>query len=134
MPRLAAGFLLPHHFYCERCLMSRDTLFLLEPGFTRPDHPADQRFVCPHSNLLEGLLAVQPALSERIEIRRLPFPRPRQPVIDLLGEENQSLPVLILDPASPLPAGARQYGGRHFLQDARQIADYLAQHHAAYRL
>ncbi|BBF85681.1 hypothetical protein DLM_2065 [Aquitalea magnusonii] len=114
--------------------MSRDTLFLLEPGFTRPDHPADQRFVCPHSNLLEGLLAVQPALAERIEIRRLPFPRPRQPVIALLGEENQSLPVLILDPASPLPADAKQHAGRHFLQDARQIAAYLAQQHGAYHL
>ncbi|WP_199054639.1 DUF3088 domain-containing protein [Aquitalea sp. ASV15] len=114
--------------------MSRDTLFLLEPGFTRPDHPADQRFVCPHSTLLEGLLAVQAALAERIAIRRLPFPRPRQPVVELLGEENQSLPVLVLDPASPLPAGAREHAGRHFLQDARQIADYLAQQYGAYRL
>jgi len=114
--------------------MSRDTLFLLEAGFSRPDHPADQRFVCPHSNLLEGLLAVQPALAERIEIQHLPFPRPRQPVIELLGEENQSLPVLILDPASPVPEGAKQYGGHHYLQDARQIADYLAAQHGAYRL
>lgn len=114
--------------------MSRDILFLLEPGFTRPDHAADQRFVCPHSNLLEGLLASQPQLAERIEVRRLPFPRPRQQVIALLGEENQSLPVLILDPASPLPAEAKQHAGRHYLQDARQIADYLAAHHGAYRL
>jgi hypothetical protein len=114
--------------------MSRDTLFLLEPGFTRSDHPAWQRFACPHSTLLEGLLAMQPALAERIEIHRLPFPRPRQPVVALLGEENQSLPVLILDPASPLPANTKQHLGRHYLQDARQIADYLAVQHAAYRL
>ncbi|MGW9760921.1 DUF3088 family protein [Burkholderia sp. 140710038-1] len=27
--------------------MSRDVLFLLEPGFADPKHPG-QRFVCPH--------------------------------------------------------------------------------------
>jgi hypothetical protein len=114
--------------------MSRDLLLLLEPGFTRPDHPAEQRFVCPHSTLLEGLLATQPALANRIEVRRLPFPRPRNAVIELVGADNQGLPLLVLAADSPVPPQAAQHQGRYFLQDARQIATYLAEQHAAYHL
>jgi len=114
--------------------MSRDILLLLQPGFPRPDRPADQTFVCPHSNLLEGLLASQPELAERIEIRRIAFPRPRQEVITLIGEENQSLPALLLAEDSPVPEQAKQHGNRHFLQDSALIAAYLADHHGAHRL
>ncbi len=39
--------------------MSRDVLFLLEPGFADPKHPG-QRFVCPHGLSIEGLLAARP--------------------------------------------------------------------------
>ena len=36
--------------------MSKDTLLLLEPGFTDPAYPGE-RFICPDCNPIEGLLA-----------------------------------------------------------------------------
>ena len=39
--------------------MSRDVLFLLEPGFADPKHPG-RRFVCPHGLSIEGLMCIPP--------------------------------------------------------------------------
>ena len=39
--------------------MSRDVLFLLEPGFADPKHPG-QRFVCPHGLSIEGCSRARP--------------------------------------------------------------------------
>ncbi|MGQ7840348.1 DUF3088 family protein, partial [Burkholderia pseudomallei] len=52
--------------------MSRDLLLLLEPGFTDPRHPGE-RFVCPGSVPIEGLLASDPSKQPRLDIRRLPL-------------------------------------------------------------
>jgi hypothetical protein len=114
--------------------MSQNLLLLLSPGFQRPDHPADARFVCPQCNIIEGLLAAQPALSEQLQIRRVDFPRPRAEVVALVGEENQGLPLLALAADSPRPDGVRYAGSQAFLQGADAIAAYLAQHYGAYRL
>ena len=56
--------------------MSRDVLFLLEPGFADPKHPG-QRFVCPHGLSIEGLLASAPEHAGRIDVKRVGFERPR---------------------------------------------------------
>lgn len=74
--------------------MSRDRLFLLRPGFEDPDYP-NAVFYCWHCALMEGVLASFPELAERLEIIRIAWPRPRSEVVELLGEENQSLPVLV---------------------------------------
>ncbi len=73
----------------------KDTLYLLAPGFEDPAHPG-KTFYCWHCALMEGVLASFPELAARLEVRRIPWPRPRQDVVRLLGEENQSLPVLVL--------------------------------------
>jgi len=72
-----------------------DTLYLLAPGFSDPAYP-DKIFYCWHCALMEGVLASFPGLAGKLDVRRIPWPKPRQELIDLLGEENQSLPVLVL--------------------------------------
>lgn len=114
--------------------MSQDLLVLLTPGFQRPDHPADARFVCPQCNILEGLLAAQPALAQQLQVQRVAFPRPRAEVVALVGEENQGLPLLALAADSPRPDGVRYAGEQAFVQGAEPIAAYLAQHYGAFRL
>lgn len=108
--------------------MERDRLFLLEPGFEDPTFPG-RRFYCWHCALLEGILACFPALRERIDVERISWPRPRRPVIDLIGEANQSLPVLVLaDDAAPgLETGA--HAGRPFVADKDAILRVLSLRH-----
>lgn len=108
--------------------MSRDRVFLLQPGFEDPARPGD-RYFCPYSNQIEGLLASHPQLAAKVEVTRLPFPRPRQPVIALVGEENQSLPVLVLgDEPGPIPQDAAVApNGARFVSDTRRILELLAQ-------
>ena len=74
---------------------TRDTLYLLRPGFTDPAYPGDT-FYCWHCALMEGVLASFPELAARIDVRRIAWPRPRREIVELLGEDNQSLPVLVL--------------------------------------
>jgi glutathione S-transferase len=73
----------------------KDTLYILAPGFEDPAYPG-KSFYCWHCALMEGVLASFPALADRLEVRRIAWPKPRREVADLLGEDNQSLPVLIL--------------------------------------
>ncbi|WP_428687023.1 DUF3088 domain-containing protein [Roseibium sp.] len=73
----------------------KDTLYLLAPGFEDPVYPG-KIFYCWHCALMEGVLASFPGLAPMLDVRRIPWPRPRREVADLLGEDNQSLPVLVL--------------------------------------
>ncbi|MCX2723408.1 DUF3088 domain-containing protein [Roseibium salinum] len=73
----------------------KDTLCLLAPGFEDPAYPG-KTFYCWHCALMEGVLASFPELAAKLDVRRIAWPKPRREVADLLGEENQSLPVLVL--------------------------------------
>lgn len=111
--------------------MARDILFLLQPGFTDPKR-SDGPFICPHCNQIEGFLASFPDLAKAIDVQRLPFPRPRQPVIDLVGEDNQGLPVLVF--GDNAPADAKTHGSVSFVSDSRRILDLLGERHGFPRL
>src|SRR5690349_1059109 len=80
--------------------MSRDLLLLLEPGFTDPRYPGE-RFICPDGAPIEGLLASDPARVARLDVRRVPFERPRETVVEALDEAHQGLPVLVLGDEQP---------------------------------
>ncbi|WP_413765537.1 DUF3088 domain-containing protein [Variovorax sp. Varisp41] len=108
--------------------MSRDRLFLLEAGFTDDKHPGDA-FVCPDGLPIEGLLASAPEQAARIEVHRLPFPRPRAAVVAVLDEAHQSLPVLVFGDESPAPADAQSLGALRFVTDTRRILALLAERH-----
>ena len=106
--------------------MAKDQIFLIAPGFTdakRDDGP----FICPYCNQIEGILASFPDLAAKVDVRRLPFPRPRQPVIALIGEDNQGLPVLVL--GDNPPADAKQANGHFFVNDTSRILELLAERH-----
>ena len=76
--------------------MKRDTLFLLTSEFLNPGLP-ERRFYCWECMLLEGVLArFGPALRNRVDAVRLPWPKPRSEFISRFGLENQDLPLLLL--------------------------------------
>lgn len=104
--------------------MAKDTLFLISPGFEDPKHPGT-RFVCPHCNQVEGLLASFPDLEKKLDVRRVGFARPRAEVIDAVGEENQSLPLLVF--ASDPPQDAIAHGDARFVQKTDRILQLLAE-------
>lgn len=106
--------------------MAKDTLFLIAPGFEDPKLPG-VRFVCPHCNQIEGLLAAFPELAAQIDIRRVGFQRPREAVIAVVGEENQSLPLFVF--AGDVPNDAKAKGDTHFIQDTKRILQILAERH-----
>jgi hypothetical protein len=108
--------------------MSRDLLLLLEPGFTDPAQ-AGERFVCPHGLPIEGLLAADPERATRLDIKRVPFARPRPEVIAALDEVHQGLPVLVLGDEQPMPADAQTLGATRFVTDSRRILALLAERH-----
>ena len=108
--------------------MTRDLLFLLRPGFEDPALPG-RRFFCWHCALIEGLLTSFPTLAEKLDVARIAWPKPRQEVIALVGEENQWLPLLVLADGtiSPHQTGSRQ--GRAFINDKNAILAALAERH-----
>ena len=108
--------------------MSRDVLFLLEPGFADPKHPG-QRFVCPHGLSIEGLLASEPERAGRLDVKRVGFERTRPAVIDALDDAHQGLPVLVLGRDQPAPDDAQTLGDVRFVTDARRILELLAERH-----
>ena len=90
-----------------------EKLFLIKPNFQDTTRGTGKKYFCPPCTLLEGVLSFYPELREKIEVNYVDFTRPRQTIIDLIGEENQSCPVLIL-------------GDGTFINDPDFITDYLA--------
>lgn len=100
-----------------------DKLFLINPHWTDDQGGP---WYCPAGAVIEGVLAFYPALVDQLEITRLDFSRPRPPVIEQVGEDHQSCPILVLDGAFYWPdARTSETTGRRFLQD-EAIIPYLA--------
>lgn len=102
------------------------TLFLLAPDFEDVKFPG-QRFFCRHSALVEGLLTSFPELLDAIDVRRIAFPRPRAEVIELVGEANQALPVLVLPAGEPSAHASGEANDRKFVSGAERIIDALVE-------
>lgn len=102
----------------------RDTLFLLRPGFQ--DHGAVH--FCPFSAQVIGFLAYYPQVRETLDVVELPFEKPRRPVSDLLGENHQALPMLVLagEPASVPHVTIGEANGHRFVAKTIEILRYLA--------
>jgi hypothetical protein len=108
--------------------MTRDRLFLLRPGFTDPAYPG-QVFYCWHCALMEGVLASFPDLAARLDVERIAWPRPRQSVVALVGEQNQSVPLLVLGEGSPADAEADSHNGVRFIAGKDRILAALSRRH-----
>ena len=75
-------------------------LFLLNPNFHDSRlTPPEQPYYCPHCAMVEGILQYYPGLREKMEVIYVDFPRPRNAIIELIGEENQGCPVLLISKA-----------------------------------
>lgn len=105
--------------------MQRDLLFLLKPGFQDAAFEG-QKFICWTCTLIEGVLALYPDLRNKIDIVRVEFARPRQAVIDAIGAENQSLPVLVLADDAPAGLDNGSYRGRRFAEGKDAILHALS--------
>ena len=108
--------------------MTRDHLLLLRPGFEDPAFPG-RRFYCWHCALIEGVLGSFPALSGRLDVERIAWKRPRPAVIALVGEENQSLPLLVLAAGTTSPHQTGSHRGRAFIADKDAILAVLSERH-----
>lgn len=105
-------------------MISRDTLFLIRAPFE--DAALEGSWFCHDCAALEGALLANPHWPRSIDVRRMPFPRPRHEIISLIGEMNQGMPVLVLADVAKAPAEARRAEGRAFLTDPKAITRYLA--------
>jgi hypothetical protein len=108
--------------------MTRDRLFLLRPDFEDPAYPG-QRFYCWHCALLEGVLVSFPILAERIDVERIAWPRPRRALVDLVGEDNQSVPLLVLADDAPDELATGVVDGVRFAAGKDAILGVLSRRH-----
>ena len=90
-------------------------LFILKMPFE--DGPG-KMWICSHCALIEGALLVNTHWEGMVEVRRIEFPKPRKEVVNILGEDNQWLPVLIIennktitDPVEIINYLANEFGG-----------------------
>lgn len=106
----------------------KDQLFLMKPGFT---NAGIGPFYCGDSVPVEGLLSFFPRLRTALEVTYVDFPRPRRLIVDLVGEDHQSVPVLVLADGAEVPSSVevQSANGRRFIDDERQIRAYLSARH-----
>lgn len=104
--------------------MKKDTLFMIKPGFY---DNGKGPYYCPYCAAVEGIIKYIPELEEQINIVRVDFPRPRPKVIELLGEDNQGCPSLVLNDGAEIPSDAKISGstGRAYINDPVKIGKYL---------
>ena len=93
-----------------------EKLFLLKPDFQDINRNAETKYFCPPCALIEGVLSFYPQLRNELEITYVDFVRPRPAIIELIGEANQSCPVLILEDGS-------------FLNETDEIIQQLTKNH-----
>jgi hypothetical protein len=104
----------------------KDQLYLLRPGFMNAGMGP---LYCSDSAPVEGVLSFFPQLRQLVDIHYLEFPRPREPLVKALGDQNQSLPVLILAANRKVkdqelePSHAN---GKWFFTDESSIRHYLS--------
>lgn len=100
--------------------MSRDTIFMLAPGF----EANDRREFCPECAELFGILAYYPAIRDAVEIVHIGIDHPREPINALLGEGEFNAPTLVLAAGTNSPEGVRfkTANGRTYIDSARAIS------------
>ncbi|MEP1230163.1 MAG: DUF3088 family protein [Litorimonas sp.] len=108
--------------------MSKDTFFLLAPGF----EDKGRREYCPECAEVWGLLSYFPAIKHSADIQYQPIAKPRAQMVQILGDKNQNCPTLVLHADSPSfeNCGIMQKNGHRFINNARDIGLYYAQRFA----
>ena len=107
-----------------------DRLFLLKPDFIDSDLDQEGRsYYCPSCAVIEGVLSYYSKLREQLEIIYVDFERPRQELIDLIGEKNQGCPVLVIDADRYITdnGSIKTFRGNWFINSTNEILHYLAE-------
>lgn len=104
--------------------LGRDVLFIIKAPFEDPE--LEGTWFCRDCATMEGALLANPHWSNHIDVRRVSYPRPRHEIIALLGEENQSMPVLVLADLAKAPADALMASTTPFITEPKAICRYLA--------
>jgi glutaredoxin len=68
------------------------TLFLFKRDFKDGD---EQQYFCPYCLRIEGLMAMFPEIRQGVYVKYVDFQKPREALVELLGEGNQSCPRLV---------------------------------------
>lgn len=106
-------------------------LFLLKPDFTDSNNDNEGKlYFCPDCAIFEGVIKYYPQLEKMIEIHRVDFKRPRPELIDLIGIENQSCPVLVIDKTEESSTDTSYFtssGNKLFVNSQELIARYLTE-------
>lgn len=107
-----------------------DKLFLLKPNFSDDKlETPDKLYYCPYCAAIEGVLYHYPFLREKLEITYVNFQRPRLPILELLGEDNQGCPVVVLDQSKHAKHEypfIKEANGQLFISSWINIMNYLA--------
>lgn len=104
----------------------KDRLFVFKPGWEKDG----KRHVCPFSAQVVGYLTWFPQLRDTVDVVELDFyPKPRPQLVNLLGEDHQSAPVLVLGekPARVDGVTVAQSRGNFFVEKTLEILRYLAE-------
>lgn len=91
-------------------------LFLIKADFQDLNRADGRNYFCPDCIKIEGLLSFYPRLRNELDVNYVDFNRPRKVLADLLGEENQSCPVLVFEDGS-------------FINEPDKIIGYLTENH-----
>ncbi len=107
-------------------MSTRDTLLVLRPGFL----DKGTRWFCPYAAQVEGFLSYFPEIRGSLEIIEVDFAKPREPVVELIGEANQTTPVLVLHPSTvvddKVEVKIEEANGNRFIAKTADILEYLA--------
>ena len=106
--------------------MSKDILFLLPKSFKDENQPGKE-FFCPHCLPLEGALSSYKDKLKDLEVRHEEFLRPRKNVIAAAGEDNQSLPLLVLGKGRTSTHKTGEYNGHQLVAGDKPILAALAE-------
>lgn len=107
--------------------MTRDKLFL-RPDFLDPAFPGKWNY-CWRCALIEGVLTSLPKLARNLDIERVKWSRPRQPAMEMVGEANQSLPLLVLADGRTSNHQSGKLEGQAFINDKDHILSTLSKRH-----
>lgn len=104
----------------------KDKLFILRPGFYSG---AEGPFYCGDAVSVEGLLSFFPQLRDVVDVEYIDAPRPRSAIVELIGEDNQSAPVIVLGKDQAVKDAAidvRESNGMRFISAPDDIRRYLS--------
>jgi len=104
----------------------KDKLFMLRPGFF---NGSEGPFYCGDAVSVEGLLSFFPQLREAVDVEYIDAPRPRGAIVELIGEANQSAPVIVLGSGRTLKdtsVSVQEANGIYFINAPDDIRRYLS--------